>query len=138
MASVGTARMCAEEGRPFNTVGGRCYKWLQREGQPDCYIPLRQQVSKDVKTLYEKAKERLASELQVRSDLALNISLTCKFSRPMMVNIALVFDCWTSPNHRPWMSIDISRLQKMTMAKKCQLPTYTANPSYALGLSGCG
>lgn len=57
--------MCAEEGRPFNTVAGRCYKWLQREGQPDRYIPSRQQVSKDVKHLYAKTKKELASELQV-------------------------------------------------------------------------
>lgn len=57
--------MCAEECRPFNTVAGRCYKWLQREGQPDRYIPPRQQVSKDVKKLFEKSKEKLAAELQV-------------------------------------------------------------------------
>ncbi|KAE9388821.1 hypothetical protein BT96DRAFT_947331 [Gymnopus androsaceus JB14] len=88
--SVGTAQMCAEEGCPFNTVAGHCYKWLQREGQPDCYVPPRQQVSKDVKTLYQKSKEKLAAELQARTDSAPRILLTSTISRPAMASIVSV------------------------------------------------
>lgn len=62
--SVATARWCAESARPFTIVKDRCYKWLQREGRPDRYIPTREQVSIDVKKLYQKSKQRLASELQ--------------------------------------------------------------------------
>lgn len=93
--SVATARWCAESARPFTIVKDRCYKWLQREGRPDRYIPTREQVSFDVKKLYEKSKKRLASELQECDG-----------------ELAIALDCWSSPNHRPWMSISISRLRQ--------------------------
>lgn len=93
--SVATARWCSESARPFTIVKDRCFKWLQREGHPDRYIPTREQVSLDVKKLYQKSKKRLASELQAFDG-----------------ELALALDCWTSPNHRPWMSISVSRLRK--------------------------
>lgn len=93
--SVATARWCVESARPFTIVKDRCYKWLQREGNPNRFIPTREQVLPDVKKLYQKSKKQLASELQ-EFDGELSVAL----------------DCWTSPNHRPWMSITISRLRK--------------------------
>lgn len=67
MCSVVTARWVSESARPFNIVEDRCYRWLQCEGRPDRYVPNRKKVSKDVKILYERVKEKLAEELQVRN-----------------------------------------------------------------------
>ncbi|KAF9036401.1 hypothetical protein BDP27DRAFT_1528361, partial [Rhodocollybia butyracea] len=83
--------------RPFRLVEDRCYCWLQREGRPTQYIPSKEMVSRDVKHLYQQTKEKLAQELQV-SEIAI--------------------DCWTSPNHRTWMSTTTSRIRKGTGGHK--------------------
>ncbi|KAE9392697.1 hypothetical protein BT96DRAFT_748908, partial [Gymnopus androsaceus JB14] len=73
----------------------QCYRWLQREGQPDRYVPSKETISRDVKHLYTRTKEKLALELQAHDS-----------------ELAIAIDCWTSPNHRAWMSITISRTRK--------------------------
>ncbi|KAJ3751749.1 hypothetical protein EV360DRAFT_56386, partial [Lentinula raphanica] len=64
---VVTARWVAENARPFLTVQDRCFRWLQKEGRPNHYIPSKETVAKDVKLLYKRTKEKLATELQVRN-----------------------------------------------------------------------
>ncbi|KAE9396503.1 hypothetical protein BT96DRAFT_749584, partial [Gymnopus androsaceus JB14] len=66
----------------------RCYRWLQQEGQPDRYIPSKETVSRDVKHLYSKTKEKLAKELQEYEG-----------------ELPVAIDCWTSPNHQACMSV---------------------------------
>ncbi|KAF9052599.1 hypothetical protein BDP27DRAFT_1242547, partial [Rhodocollybia butyracea] len=92
-AEVVTARWVSESAHPFNIVKDRCYRWLQREGCPEQYIPSCETVSRDVKKLYTCTKEKLAEELQAQDK-----------------EIPIVIDCWTSPNHRAWMSIATSRV----------------------------
>ncbi|KAE9393957.1 hypothetical protein BT96DRAFT_771236, partial [Gymnopus androsaceus JB14] len=79
---VVTARWVSELAGPFHIVKDRGYRWLQKEGRPERYIPSRETVSKDVKNLYEKVKEKLAEELQEYDG-----------------ELAIALDCWTSPNH---------------------------------------
>lgn len=64
-----TARWVAESARPFRMVQDRCYRWLQKEGRPNQYVPSKETVARDVKKLYEKTKEKLAEELQVSETL---------------------------------------------------------------------
>ncbi|KAJ3766522.1 hypothetical protein FB446DRAFT_708560 [Lentinula raphanica] len=78
---VVTARWVAENARPFLTVQDQCFRWLQKEGCPNHYIPSKETVAKDVKILYKRTKEKLATELQM-SEYKLGIAL----------------DTWTSPN----------------------------------------
>ncbi|KAE9387866.1 hypothetical protein BT96DRAFT_837084 [Gymnopus androsaceus JB14] len=59
------ARWVSESARPFHVVQDHCYRWLQKEGRPEHYIPSRETVSRDVKKLYNYTKEKLSSELQV-------------------------------------------------------------------------
>ncbi|KAE9384415.1 hypothetical protein BT96DRAFT_748669, partial [Gymnopus androsaceus JB14] len=61
----------------------RGYCWLQKEGHPDRYVPSKETVSRDVKHLFEKTKEKIAVELQDYDG-----------------EIPIALDCWTSPNHR--------------------------------------
>lgn len=63
--SVVTARWVSECARPFRVVQDRGYRWLQKEGRPDQYVPSKETVSRDVKHLFEKTKEKIAVELQV-------------------------------------------------------------------------
>ncbi|KAE9404170.1 hypothetical protein BT96DRAFT_989650 [Gymnopus androsaceus JB14] len=80
---VVTACWVSESVRPFHIVKDHGYRWLQKEGHPERYIPSRETVSKDVKNLYEKVKEKLAKEFQEYDG-----------------ELAIALDCWTSPNHK--------------------------------------
>ncbi|KAJ3833742.1 hypothetical protein F5878DRAFT_492977, partial [Lentinula raphanica] len=63
---------------------------LQKEGRPNNYVPGKDTVARDVKKLYLAAKEHLAKELQAYEYL-----------------IPVELDCWSSPNHRAFMSVMI-------------------------------
>ncbi|KAJ3964328.1 hypothetical protein EV361DRAFT_68887 [Lentinula raphanica] len=62
---VVTAHWAAESARPFRIVSDRCYRWLQKEGRPNHYVPSKETVGRDVKILYAASKEHLAEEFQV-------------------------------------------------------------------------
>ncbi|KAJ3816468.1 hypothetical protein F5880DRAFT_1452089, partial [Lentinula raphanica] len=87
---VVTARWVAESARPFLLVADRCYRWLQKEGRPDRYVPSATTVAEDVKKLYCGTREKLARELQAYDG-----------------ELPVAIDCWTSPNHLAFMSITI-------------------------------
>ncbi|KAJ3965088.1 hypothetical protein EV361DRAFT_767112, partial [Lentinula raphanica] len=65
--------------------------WLLKEGRPNHYVPSKETVARDMKKLYRLTKEKLAEELQ-----------SCEYK------LALALDCWSSPNHRPFMSITVT------------------------------
>jgi len=90
LCSVVTARWVAECARPFRVVQDRGYRWLQKEGRPDRYVPSKETVSRDVKNLFEKTKEKIAAELQVSTDMEnLNVLLTYWTKRIMMARFQL-------------------------------------------------
>ncbi|KAE9402042.1 hypothetical protein BT96DRAFT_816998, partial [Gymnopus androsaceus JB14] len=91
-----TARWVAESARPFRMVRDRCYRWLQKEGRPNHYVPSKETVARDVKKLFLKTKEKLAEELQAFDG-----------------EIPVAVDCWTSPNHHAFMSIETTWLRRM-------------------------
>ncbi|KAJ3817206.1 hypothetical protein F5880DRAFT_1631224, partial [Lentinula raphanica] len=93
--SVVTARWVAESARPFRIVQDRSFRWLQKEGRPTQYVPSKETVGRDVKTLYAAAKIQLAKELETYEYL-----------------IPVELDCWSSPNHRAFMSIMVKILRK--------------------------
>ncbi|KAE9400296.1 hypothetical protein BT96DRAFT_772648, partial [Gymnopus androsaceus JB14] len=76
------ARWVSECACPFRIVQDRGYHWLQKEGRPDRYVPSKETMSRDVKHLFEKTKEKIAVELQDYDG-----------------EIPIALDCWTSPNH---------------------------------------
>ncbi|KAJ3816574.1 hypothetical protein F5880DRAFT_1453196, partial [Lentinula raphanica] len=85
---VVTARWVAESSCPFRIVQDRSFQWLQKEGRPSQYVPSEKTVARDVRKLYAAAKESLAKELQEYEYL-----------------LPVELDCWTSPNHKAFMSI---------------------------------
>ncbi|KAJ3738413.1 hypothetical protein EV360DRAFT_7496, partial [Lentinula raphanica] len=72
------------------------YCWLQKKGRPSHYVPSKETVARDVKKLYRLIKAKLVEELQ-ESEYKL---------------VALALDCWTSPNHRAFMSVTVSWVRK--------------------------
>ncbi|KAJ3816856.1 hypothetical protein F5880DRAFT_1458667, partial [Lentinula raphanica] len=66
-----TARWAAESARPFRIVEDRCFRWLQKEGRPNQYVPSKATVAQDVKRLYSATKEQLAKELQVSDTISI-------------------------------------------------------------------
>ncbi|KAJ3969897.1 hypothetical protein EV361DRAFT_803017, partial [Lentinula raphanica] len=55
-STVVTVRWLAENARPFRIVQDRGYRWLQKEGRPNHFVPSKATVAHDVKKLYEAAK----------------------------------------------------------------------------------
>ncbi|KAJ3748250.1 hypothetical protein EV360DRAFT_26039, partial [Lentinula raphanica] len=92
---VVTVRWVAESSRALRIVQDRGYRWLQKEGCPNQYVPSKETVARDVKKLYAAAKERLSKDLQEYEYL-----------------LPIQLDCWTSPNHRAFMSIVTNILRK--------------------------
>ncbi|KAJ3830888.1 hypothetical protein F5878DRAFT_550109, partial [Lentinula raphanica] len=68
---------------------------LQKEGRPSHYVPSKVTVARDVKKLYVACKEKLGQELQSYEYL-----------------LPLELDCWSSPNHRAFMSIITKMLRR--------------------------
>jgi len=52
--------------RPFNIVSDRGFQSLMKTGRPGYYIPSPATVSRDVKQVFVKSRQRIASMLQVR------------------------------------------------------------------------
>ncbi|KAE9402475.1 hypothetical protein BT96DRAFT_937132 [Gymnopus androsaceus JB14] len=72
-----------------------------QEGWPDRYIPSKETVSRDIKHLYNKTKEKLAKELQEYEG-----------------ELPIAIDCWTLPNHQACMSVMVANLQKGSDGKE--------------------
>ncbi|KAJ3756101.1 hypothetical protein EV360DRAFT_29144, partial [Lentinula raphanica] len=85
---VVTVRWTAESARPFVIVRDRAYRWLQKEGRANHYVPSNETVARDLKKLYLASKKQLTKELQDYEYL-----------------VPVELDCWTSPNHHAFISI---------------------------------
>ena len=58
-------RWVAESMRPFSVVEDRGFRSLMKTGRPEYYLPSRSTVSRDVKEVFKKVRERIAKMLQV-------------------------------------------------------------------------
>ncbi|KAF5331114.1 hypothetical protein D9619_005956 [Psilocybe cf. subviscida] len=83
-------RWVAESLRPFEIVKDKGFKRLMKTGRPDYWIPSPSTVSRDVKTVFSKTRNRIAKLLQ-EHDGALSFAT----------------DAWTSPNHRAYVAVTV-------------------------------
>jgi hypothetical protein len=60
-------RWVSESLRPFKIVEDRGFQSLMKTGRPEYYIPSASTVSRDVKLVFAKTRERIAKMLQVRT-----------------------------------------------------------------------
>lgn len=81
----------AESYRPFRTVEDRGFKSLMKTGRPAYYLPSASTVSRDVKRVFAKSRQRIADMLQ-KYDGDLNFQT----------------DAWTSPNHKAYVGITVT------------------------------
>lgn len=58
-------RWVCESMRPFQIVSDRGFQSLMKTGRPEYYIPSPTTVSRDVKQVFVKARQRMARMLQV-------------------------------------------------------------------------
>lgn len=63
--SVEIVRWVAESMRPFNVVADRGFMMLMKTGRPEYYLPSPDTVSRDVKEVFVKTRQRVAKMLQV-------------------------------------------------------------------------
>ncbi|KAJ3831541.1 hypothetical protein F5878DRAFT_549418 [Lentinula raphanica] len=85
---VVTACWVAESGRSFLVVRDRGFRWLQKEGRPNHYVPSNETIAQDMKKLISRMNWGLAKVLEDYEYL-----------------VPIELDCWTSPNHHAFMSI---------------------------------
>jgi hypothetical protein len=63
--SAEIVRWVAESMRPFKIVKDRGFQSLMKTGRPDYYIPSPETVSRDVKKVFVRCRQRIAKILQV-------------------------------------------------------------------------
>jgi hypothetical protein len=68
-------RWVAENMRPFSVVNDRGFQNLMKTGRPGYYIPSPGTVSRDVKQVFVKCRQRIAKMLQVSSRLSSAIKI---------------------------------------------------------------
>jgi hypothetical protein len=63
--SAEIVRWVCELLRPFAIVGDRGFKRLMKTGRPHQYIPSASTVTRDVRRVFARVRQRVADELQV-------------------------------------------------------------------------
>lgn len=63
--SAEIVRWVSESMRPFSIVKDRGFQSLMKTGRPEYYIPSPETVSRDVKKVFVRCRERIAKMLQV-------------------------------------------------------------------------
>jgi hypothetical protein len=69
--SAHIVQWCAESNRAFNIVGDRQFEALMKAGRPGTEIPSNTTVARDMRSAFERCKERIDNLLQVRSYILL-------------------------------------------------------------------
>ncbi|KAF5332362.1 hypothetical protein D9758_016948 [Tetrapyrgos nigripes] len=80
----------SESGRPFAIVKDRGFQSLMKTGRPGYYLPHPTTVARDVKTVFAKTHQQIASMLQEYEG-----------------DINFATDAWSSPNHRAYIAITV-------------------------------
>ena len=76
--------------RPFKIVEDRGFRKLMKTGRPACYIPSKITVSRDVKNVFVKCRQRIATMLQEYEGA-----------------LSFATDAWTSPNHKAYVAVTV-------------------------------
>ncbi|KAJ8454957.1 hypothetical protein ONZ45_g19104 [Pleurotus djamor] len=88
-------RWISESMRPFEIASDRGFLELMKTGRPQIYIPSPKTISRDVKLVFKKSRERIAKMLQEHDG-----------------TISFATDAWTSPNHRAFIAVTAHLEQK--------------------------
>jgi hypothetical protein len=101
-------RWVSENLRPFKIVSDRGFQSLMKTGRPDYYIPSPSTVSRDVKRVFAKCRERIAKMLKASQQLWCRLvqkKLTWYQDYDGDLNFAT--DAWTSPNHKAYVAVSV-------------------------------
>jgi hypothetical protein len=66
-ARIVFVRWVSESNRPFQIVNDPAFRELMKTGRPDYYIPSAETLSRDVKNVFLRVRERVSTKLKVRS-----------------------------------------------------------------------
>jgi hypothetical protein len=99
-------RWVAESVRPFEIVKDRGFQSLMKTGRPEYYIPSPSTVSRDVRMVFSRTRQRIAKMLRVSKRTSFKTwILTEKKEYDGALNFAT--DAWTSPNHRAFVAVTV-------------------------------
>jgi hypothetical protein len=90
MCRAEIVRWVSESLRPFNIVNDRGFQSLMKTGRPSYALPSPTTVSRDVKLVFAKTRERIARMLGTYEG-----------------RLSFGTDAWTSPNHRAYIAITV-------------------------------
>lgn len=102
-------RWVSENMRPFDIVKDRGFLSLMKTGRPEHYIPSPVTVSRDVKQVFAKCRQRIAKMLQVSHEFRYTMNIKKLNFIIQEHNGALSFatDAWTSPNHKAYVAVTV-------------------------------
>jgi hypothetical protein len=96
-------RWVSENTRPFSIVGDRGFKNLMKTGQPEYYLPSPSTVSRDVRVVFARSRQRIAALLRVSDKISENILINIPWQKHDG-KLHFATDAWTSPNHRAFVA----------------------------------
>lgn len=76
--------------RPFTIIKDCGFQSLMKTGRPEYYIPSPSTVSRDVKLVFARTRQRIAKMLQEHDG-----------------QLSFATDAWTSPNHKAFIAVSV-------------------------------
>jgi hypothetical protein len=98
-------RWVCENARPFNIVSDRSFHSLMKTGRPEYYIPSPSTVSRDVRQVFLRTRNRISKMLNV-SDRIEIINKTYHV-QDTEGKLSFATDAWTSPNHKAYVALTV-------------------------------
>jgi hypothetical protein len=100
-------RWVSENVRPFAIVKDRGFQSLMKTGRPEYYIPSPSTVSRDVRLVFARTRQRIAKMLQVRNEFCLKYGRKLTKSKEYDGDLNFATDAWTSPNHQAFVAVTV-------------------------------
>jgi hypothetical protein len=99
-------RWVSENTRPFSIVSDRGFKNLMKTGRPDYYLPSPSTVSRDVRVVFARSRQRIAALLRVSDIISEGILIDIPWQKHDG-KLHFATDAWTSPNHRAFVAVTV-------------------------------
>lgn len=78
-----------------------------KTGRPESYIPSAETLSRDVKNVFVRVRERIAKMLRVSSRQFNKIKYILTLFEEYDGKVSFATDAWTSPNHKAFVAITV-------------------------------
>jgi hypothetical protein len=100
-------RWVSENSRPFDIVKDRGFQCLMKTGRPGYYIPSPSTLSRDVRLVFARTRQRIAKMLCVSIPCLPQHFKAHIPGKEYEGDLNFATDAWTSPNHRAFVAVTV-------------------------------